>query len=106
MWRSVVQQDIPRRGDRFRKDLFIGNGYTLWTEYEVIETSEIEIILKPLVSNGRTLIDDPAQYKRMRYPVLYQGGTRIWIGEQEKSGGREVRKSESRKVVKPLRYHR
>lgn len=81
MWRSVVEHDIPRAGDRLRKDLFIGDGDILWTEYEVIETGDIEIILKPVVCNGNMVPDDPARYKRMRYPAIYERGTRIWIIE-------------------------
>jgi len=79
MWRSVVQYDVPRRGDRVRKDLFIGNGYLLWTEYEIIEAGDIDIILKPLASNGHVHEDDPSCYKRMRYPSFYETGMRIWI---------------------------
>ena len=83
MWRSVIQQDVLRPGDRLRKDLFIGNGYSIWTEYEIIETGELEITLKPLVCTGHPHPGDPASYKRMRYPVLYETGMRIWITAEE-----------------------
>jgi hypothetical protein len=79
MWRSVVQHDVPRRGDRLRIDSFIGNGYLLWTEYEVLEAGDIDITLKPLASNGHIHPDDPACYKKIRYPSFYEKGMRIWI---------------------------
>jgi len=44
-----------------------------------MEAGEEELLLKPLVSNGKAYADNPAGYKRMDYGVLYGSTTRIWI---------------------------
>ncbi len=56
----------------------LGNGDTLWTEYELLEAGEETVLLKPLRSCGREHANDPARYKKMTYTFLRGSGTKIW----------------------------
>src|SRR5882762_8102633 len=85
MWRPIFRKERLKPGDRLRKELLIGED-RLWTEYEVMEVGEEELLLKPLVSNGKAYADNPAGYKKMDYDVLYESSTRIWVS-MEKPGG-------------------
>ena len=78
MWRPLFRKERLKPGDRLRKELLIGED-RLWTEYEVMETGEEDLVLKPLISNGNVHADNPVAYKKMGYDTLYEGSTRIWV---------------------------
>ncbi len=84
MWRPIFRQEHLKPGDRLRKELLVGEG-RIWTEYEVMETGEQGLVLKPLISNGNVHADNPSGYKKMQYDTLYSGTTRIWVN-MEKPG--------------------
>lgn len=78
MWRALLKPDPLVPGTRIKKELFLGNGDVLWTEYEVLETDESGVLLKPLRSCGHEQPNDPGRYKKMSFEFLYRGSTRIW----------------------------
>ena len=78
MWRPIFRQENLKPGDRLRKELLVGED-RIWTEYEVMETGEQGLVLKPLISNGNAHADNPSRYKKMGYDVLYASTTRIWV---------------------------
>ncbi len=100
MWRPIFRKEHLKPGDKLRKELLVGED-RLWTEYEVMEAREDELVLKPLESNGNVHEDNPSGYKKMRYDVLYAGSTRIWV-TMEKPGGHFLLKNESMPVGMPV----
>jgi len=82
MWRPLFRKECLKPGDKLRKELLIGED-RLWTEYEVMETGEECLLLKPLASNGNVHHDNPAGYKKMHYEVLYASSTRIWVAMEK-----------------------
>lgn len=78
MWRALLKPDALVPGTCIKKELFLGNGDVLWTEYEVLETDENGLLLKPLRSCGHEQPNNPARYKKMSFEFLYSGCTRIW----------------------------
>ncbi len=91
MWRPLLPPDSLLPGVRLKKELMLGNGDTLWTEYELLETNETGVLLKPLQSCGHPYPDDPARYKKMSYEFLHSGGTKIWDTEFGKFGWLQYR---------------
>jgi hypothetical protein len=100
MWRPIFRKEHLKPGDRLRKELLVGED-RLWTEYEVVEAGEDELVLKPLESNGNVHEDNPVGYKKMRYDILYAGSTRIWV-TMEKPGSRFLLKNEPMPVELPV----
>ena len=99
MWRPLFRKECLKPGDKLRKELLVGED-RLWTEYEVLETGEECLLLKPLASNGNLHNDRPAAYKKMDYDVLYASTTRIWVA-MEKPGMPFLAKEEPAGPVLP-----
>ena len=79
MWKAMSSKDHIITGDKLRRELFLGDGQLLWTEYEVIKARPQELLVQPIATNGHLVTKVASRTQKITYHELRHQGARIWV---------------------------